>query len=58
MDIQVLDANPLYAGETYRLKFTFSQNYPIEVRFPPAEPLHMPPAPNSITSCMHDDFLR
>lgn len=33
VDIQVLDANPIYAGETYRLKFTFSQNYPIEVRF-------------------------
>lgn len=32
LDIQVLDANPLYAGETYRLKFMFSQNYPIEVR--------------------------
>lgn len=31
MDIQVIDANPLYQGETYRLKFTFSQNYPIEV---------------------------
>ncbi|OAL55742.1 ubiquitin conjugating enzyme [Pyrenochaeta sp. DS3sAY3a] len=30
MDIQVIDANPLYQGETYRLKFTFSQNYPIE----------------------------
>jgi ubiquitin-conjugating enzyme E2 W len=32
VDIQVLDANPIYAGETYRLKFMFSQNYPIEVR--------------------------
>ena len=32
MDIQVMDANPIYAGETYRLKFMFSQNYPIEVR--------------------------
>lgn len=31
VDIQVIDPNPIYAGETYRLRFTFSQNYPIEV---------------------------
>ncbi|KAL5376347.1 hypothetical protein DPSP01_010573 [Paraphaeosphaeria sporulosa] len=30
MDIQVMDENPIYKGETYRLKFTFSQSYPIE----------------------------
>ncbi|KAL2371424.1 hypothetical protein RJ035_006133 [Blastomyces gilchristii] len=31
MDICVLDkSNPLYLNETYRLKFTFSKNYPIE----------------------------
>ncbi|KAL3431061.1 putative ubiquitin conjugating enzyme [Aspergillus tetrazonus] len=30
MDIQVLDDNPLYRGETYRLRFTFSSKYPIE----------------------------
>ncbi|RDW78990.1 uncharacterized protein DSM5745_05842 [Aspergillus mulundensis] len=30
MDIQVLDNNPLYLGETYRLRFTFSSKYPIE----------------------------
>jgi len=30
MDIEVLDANPLYMNETYRLKFRFSNNYPIE----------------------------
>lgn len=29
MDIRVLDYNPLYANETYRLKFTFSSKYPI-----------------------------
>jgi hypothetical protein len=29
MDIKVLDDNPLYRGETYRLKFSFSQSYPI-----------------------------
>ncbi|KAF1949455.1 UBC-like protein [Byssothecium circinans] len=30
LDIQVMDGNPIYAGETYRLKFMFSQSYPIE----------------------------
>ncbi|KAJ5928492.1 hypothetical protein N7466_007448 [Penicillium verhagenii] len=30
MDIQVLDENPLYKGQTYRLKFLFSSRYPIE----------------------------
>jgi len=30
MDIKVLDANPLYMNETYRLKFKFSASYPIE----------------------------
>ncbi|KAI9375482.1 ubiquitin-conjugating enzyme/RWD-like protein [Aspergillus egyptiacus] len=30
MDIKVLDDNPLYRNETYRLKFTFNNKYPIE----------------------------
>ncbi|KAF4556060.1 Ubiquitin-conjugating enzyme-like protein 12 [Elsinoe fawcettii] len=30
MDIQVMDDNPIYMGKTFRLKFTFSSNYPIE----------------------------
>lgn len=29
LDIQVLDQNPIYAGQTYRLKFKFSDKYPI-----------------------------
>lgn len=29
MDIQVLDENPLYQNQIYRLKFTFSSKYPI-----------------------------
>ncbi|KAG6009535.1 hypothetical protein E4U21_002171 [Claviceps maximensis] len=29
-DIRVLDSNPLYAGQIYRLKFQFSPSYPIE----------------------------
>ena len=30
MDIRVLDANPIYADQTFRLRFRFSGNYPIE----------------------------
>jgi ubiquitin-conjugating enzyme E2 W len=44
MDIQVIDSNPIYQGETYRLKFTFSPQYPIEVRIPFLPDLQ-PPAP-------------
>ena len=49
MDIRVLDANPIYANATYRLRFRFSEKYPIEppevvfviVSTPPrAIPLH------------------
>lgn len=29
MDIKVLDDNPIYKGHTFRLKFTFSNKYPI-----------------------------
>jgi len=29
LDIEVLDDNPLYKGQTYRLKFRFSNSYPI-----------------------------
>lgn len=31
VDVRVVDNNPIYAGECYRLKFTFSDKYPIEV---------------------------
>ncbi|KAF2400413.1 UBC-like protein [Trichodelitschia bisporula] len=30
LDMRVLDDNPLYTGKTFRLKFMFSQKYPIE----------------------------
>ncbi|KAI9736916.1 MAG: hypothetical protein M1818_005967 [Claussenomyces sp. TS43310] len=30
MDIEVLDANPMYMNQVFRLKFCFSQSYPIE----------------------------
>jgi len=30
LDIKVLDQNPLYLNQTYRLKFKFSPSYPIE----------------------------
>lgn len=29
LDIQVLDSNPLYQGQVYRLKFHFPKMYPI-----------------------------
>lgn len=29
MDIRVLDPNPLYLNQTFRARFTFSNNYPI-----------------------------
>jgi ubiquitin-conjugating enzyme E2 W len=29
MDIRVLDDNPLYMDQTYRLRFKFSNSYPI-----------------------------
>lgn len=29
MDIRVLDPNPLYLNQIYRLRFRFSTNYPI-----------------------------
>lgn len=29
-DIRVLDSNPIYANQIYRLKFQFPQSYPIE----------------------------
>jgi hypothetical protein len=31
-DIRVLDANPLYQNQIYRLKFIFPQSYPIGMR--------------------------
>jgi hypothetical protein len=33
MDIKVLDSNPLYQNEVYRLKFTFGSKYPIGESF-------------------------
>jgi hypothetical protein len=38
MDIKVLDANPLYMNETYRLKFKFSASYPIGIFIPCVTP--------------------
>lgn len=47
MDIRVIDSNPIYDGEIYRLKFAFSPQYPIEVRamhaFQAAPDIHSPP---------------
>ena len=43
MDIRVMDENPIYKDEVYRLKFSFSQSYPIEVL---ALPAATPPSVN------------
>ncbi|KAI1820226.1 ubiquitin-conjugating enzyme [Xylaria intraflava] len=45
LDIQVLDHNPIYAGQTYRLKFKFSNNYPIEAPEVTFEELDSRPIP-------------
>ncbi|KLJ05866.1 ubiquitin-conjugating enzyme E2 W [Blastomyces silverae] len=49
MDISVLDkSNPLYLNETYRLKFTFSKNYPIEA--PEVQFISIRPTPTPTTA--------
>ncbi|KAF2013498.1 UBC-like protein [Aaosphaeria arxii CBS 175.79] len=45
MDIQVMDDNPIYKDETYRLKFTFSGNYPIEAPEVVFTPVQTPSRP-------------
>ncbi|WEW58862.1 ubiquitin-conjugating enzyme [Emydomyces testavorans] len=58
MDIRVLDSNPLYQNETYRLKFTFSPDYPIGT--PPTfsrPPLPPSPAQNQSRSAYQFCFL-
>jgi len=48
MDIRVLDANPLYLDQTYRLRFRFSSNYPIGTPAIVAFNLeYSPPAPST-----------
>lgn len=50
MDIQILDDNPIYKGQTYRLKFCFSQSYPIGTL--PAPPSYHAPLLFSLLSIM------
>lgn len=45
MDIRVLDPNPLYLNQTYRLRFRFSNNYPIGFLPPPIPPYLFSPSP-------------
>jgi ubiquitin-conjugating enzyme E2 W len=49
MDIKVLDQNPLYLDQTYRLKFTFSKKYPIGKPNPPP-PTFLAPSKSLSTS--------
>ncbi|KFH47943.1 ubiquitin-conjugating enzyme E2 W-A-like protein [Hapsidospora chrysogenum ATCC 11550] len=37
LDIRVLDQNPLYQGEVYRLRFRFPKSYPIAAHSEPPE---------------------
>lgn len=43
MDIRVLDLNPLYLNQIYRLRFRFSTNYPIGI---PTLPILFPFSPS------------
>ncbi|KAI9727919.1 MAG: hypothetical protein M1828_005324 [Chrysothrix sp. TS-e1954] len=45
LDIQVLDTNPLYADQLYRLRFRFSDRYPIEAPEVHFMPTSTPPRP-------------
>ncbi|KAK6541211.1 hypothetical protein TWF694_008578 [Orbilia ellipsospora] len=55
MDIRVLDSNPLYLDQTYRLNFKFSPSYPIEapeVTFIKEDGRDIPMHPHS-KPCLH-----
>ncbi|KAL8920950.1 MAG: hypothetical protein Q9208_005976 [Pyrenodesmia sp. 3 TL-2023] len=45
MDIRVLDPNPIYINQTFRLRFRFSNNYPIESPEVTFLPSATPPRP-------------
>lgn len=56
VDIRVLDENPLYKDEIYRLRFRFGENYPIQA--PEVTFLHIPPCTashpvSSTPPCQH-----
>lgn len=53
MDLQVLDDNPLYQNETYRLKFTFGSKYPIGMYSTPSCFRTLPPSPPAIPDKRH-----
>jgi ubiquitin-conjugating enzyme E2 W len=45
MDLRVLDPNPIYTSQTFRLRFLFSDKYPIEPPEVTFLPLTTPPRP-------------
>ena len=47
IDLQVLDPNPLYINKTFRLKFTFSDKYPMGISSLPRNPS---PYSNTLTT--------
>ena len=46
MDISVLDSNPLYKNQTYRLKFKFDSDYPFSASILPPHPLTITKSPS------------
>lgn len=54
LDIQVLDSNPIYANQIFRLVFIFTDNYPIEP--PEVTFLYVPPSPTSTSSSTNNSF--
>ena len=46
MDIQVMDDNPIYKDQIYRLQFKFSDSYPIGIA-PPSIPTTLLPLPRT-----------
>ena len=60
MDIRVLDANPIYINQTFRLKFKFTDAYPIGAQRPkrPRQPHLITRTDISITEAPEVTFVR
>ena len=55
MDIRVLDANPLYLDQIYRLRFRFDKKYPIGDSYSLRWPLYSSPLANPFSSSLEWD---
>lgn len=62
MDIEVLDANPIYINQTFRLKFKFTDAYPIgtypQTPPPPTPPCAVTDANMSVAEAPEVTFVR